>query len=718
MVSTVRQKKEGVVHLSYRRFGTFEGVFVPSLLSIFGIIMYLRLGWVVGQVGLIAALAIIALSNVISVSTGLSVASIVTNIRIGHGGAYSIITKSFGLEAGSAIGAPLYFAQAISTAFYIVGFAECWKYIFPGHDFLLVSLLAWLFILLISYFSARLAFRIQYAILAVIALSIGSILLGDSLPLPDAPNFTLPDFSFRHFFIVFSVFFPAVTGFMAGLSMSGELKDPKRSIPLGTLAAIGVSIVVYAVLAIWCGARISRTVLIENTNVMIDVGRWPLLVIAGIMGATLSSAINMCVTAPRTLLALSQKKIIPGIGLFSRRNSKGEPTAAILLTALVALITLLAGTLNQVAVILTMFFLVTYGLINFSVFVEQWIGIASFRPSFRIPKVVPILGWACCLGVMFLINPAFTWVAWLVIVLLYVALIRRETQSYSPDVRSGFFVFLSEQMAKAASRLPYYPKIWKPNIVTCVDSARTLRDCFSILFSIVYPSGRLTVLTFDEDLDKKEQSDSKEIVKPFEEEGIFSEQITVRQKNTAQNIGVSLQTLKATHFPPNTFFYVFPSWGSDTGQPESLMAQVCQEDLGLIILKQGPHGLKESPKMINLWIRKGSPNIDLSILVAFQLQKNWDGWIQLIQIVQVPEEKDDAIAYLTRLSELMRFPSNVDVRVLVGTFSEALSQAPEADINIFGMPEHPDLHFIRSGSQGVKTPILFLRDSPHESATA
>ncbi|MCK5581691.1 MAG: Na-K-Cl cotransporter, partial [Candidatus Omnitrophica bacterium] len=126
--------------MSTKRFSTFEGVFTPCLLSILGVIMYLRLGFVVGSIGLGGALVVIVLANLITLATALSMSSVVTNIRIGAGGAYSIITKSLGLEAGGAIGIPLYISQAISIAFYVTGFAECWYFIFPQHDILLVSL--------------------------------------------------------------------------------------------------------------------------------------------------------------------------------------------------------------------------------------------------------------------------------------------------------------------------------------------------------------------------------------------------------------------------------------------------------------------------------------------------------------------------------------------------------------------------------------------------
>jgi len=268
--------------MSTKRFSTFEGVFTPCILSILGVIMYLRLGFVVGNIGLGGALSIIVLANLITLATALSMSSVVTNIRIGTGGAYSIIAKSLGLEVGGAIGIPLYISQAISIAFYVTGFAECWYFIFPQHDVLTVSLTVWFLLLIVSYASTKLAFRIQYIVMAFIAASIVSVFFGKGQAVETV---TLWDqFSAENFWAMFAIFFPAVTGILAGASMSGELKDPKVSIPKGTLWAIGVSFCIYVTLAVWLAVQVPLDGLRTNTQIIIDLGRWQWLVIAGIMG--------------------------------------------------------------------------------------------------------------------------------------------------------------------------------------------------------------------------------------------------------------------------------------------------------------------------------------------------------------------------------------------------------------------------------------------------
>ncbi len=212
-----------------KKFGTFAGVFTPDVLTILGVIMYLRMGWVVGNAGFLGALLIILLAKSITLFTALSMSSITTNIKIGAGGAYSIISKSLGLEAGGSIGIPLYISQTLSAALYIIGFTASWQLIFPSHNYYLVATVAAILLLTASYISAHFAMKIQFFILAIIGFSLVSFFLTKSDP---APNFVLiGDFTDAGFWKVFAIFFPAVTGIMAGANMSGDLKDPKKSIP-------------------------------------------------------------------------------------------------------------------------------------------------------------------------------------------------------------------------------------------------------------------------------------------------------------------------------------------------------------------------------------------------------------------------------------------------------------------------------------------------------
>ena len=226
-------------------FGTFQGVFTPSILTIIGVVMYLRFGWMLGNVGLPTSLLIVTMGSAITLLTGLSIAALATNMRVKGGGAYFILSRSLGLEAGAALGLPLALAQTICVSFYIAGFAEALVQsglpVVSGWDPRLVGLATLAVLALVATLSADLALKSQYFIMAAIAFSLVAFFLGGA-PADLAPPDAAAVPPRLDFWAVFAVFFPAVTGILSGLGMSGDLKDPGRSIPTGTIAAVLVGI--------------------------------------------------------------------------------------------------------------------------------------------------------------------------------------------------------------------------------------------------------------------------------------------------------------------------------------------------------------------------------------------------------------------------------------------------------------------------------------------
>ena len=211
-------------------FGTFGGVFTPSILTILGVIMYLRVGWVVGNVGVELALLVVTISTTITLLTGLSISATATNMQVRAGGSYFMISRSLGLEAGAAVGLPLYFAQALGISFYIAGFTESVTTLLPGVPAPVIGVVSLVLLTALAYFSADLALKTQFFILAAIVFSLVSFFLGAENPqLPKTPA----DPDIVPFRAVFAVFFPAVTGIETGVGMSGDLRNPSRAIPVG-----------------------------------------------------------------------------------------------------------------------------------------------------------------------------------------------------------------------------------------------------------------------------------------------------------------------------------------------------------------------------------------------------------------------------------------------------------------------------------------------------
>lgn len=706
--------------------------------------MYLRVGWMVGTVGLSKAILIIALAKVVTLTTGLSTSSLATNVKMGAGGFYNLLSRSLGAEIGSAVGIPLFLSQALSCALYIAGFTEGWLLLFPQHNPLLISSTVFIIILFISLFDSRIAIRTQYFTLLIIIASLVSFFLGFSDPVivtnNHTPSIELP------FWTVFAIFFPAVTGITAGASMSGNLKDPRKNIPIGTLSAIGVTAVIYFAIAIWLGKNVSSNELINNQTVMMSVARWPILVIFGLLGATASSALGSILGAPRTLSALAKDKLIPLHKILSKDSQNGEPRNAILLTALIVEISIIFGDLNTIAPLLTMFFLITYGSINTVVAIEKGIGIPSYRPSINIPLIIPVIGALWCLITMFLIDPIFSVVALGLIILTYGFQIKRQIRAQWGDIRNGIFSAIAEWGAKTAARMPYHAKTWKPNLLIPVEEPANWSYLMKFIRNIVFPSGSIRLFSVRKDNTIRERGFSKilskfltndknaktaemnsekiqesldELIVPIIDEKIFAIANVIHADNFLEGISITTQALRGSYFPPNTIFFTM---SNDPSKDEDLMAMVgisIREKLGIVILSHHTKAAFGNEQTINLWLRRGTPNLNLSILITIQLKRNWSGSkIRLISIAD--DEKDQAITekYLDAIIDRARIPGKIDIDIPVGEFQEIISQAPRADINIFGISNELSCKSMHNIVNEINTACLFIKDGGSESALA
>ena len=453
------------------RFGSFSGVFTPNALTILGLILFLRTGWTVGQVGLAGALLIIVLANIISFVTGLSISAIATDMHVKAGGAYYMISRSLGLEIGGAIGIPLYLSQATSVAFYIIGFSEALTITFPYISPVDVSVGLILFFGFLAYVGAHFVIRIQYAILAMVGLAMVSFFSGTGEVWLTSAQVGGSEPSLG-FWEVFAVFFPAVTGIMVGVSMSGDLKHPGRDIPRGTLGAIGVTALIYAAVAVWLSMHADPEALRTDTLIMQKISRWPQLIILGVWASTLSSALGSAMAAPRTLQALAFDQIVPRF-VGRQLGSTTEPRMAVLITTALALIVIFLGQLNFVAKLITMFFLNTYAMINMTAGLEKLIRNPSFRPRFNVPWPVSLLGGLGCYAAMILIHPAATVIAVLLSYGIFFLLKRRSLNQRWGDLRTGFWIALARIGLLRLQYLPLEPKNWRPNIVAFTGTPGT-----------------------------------------------------------------------------------------------------------------------------------------------------------------------------------------------------------------------------------------------------
>jgi amino acid transporter len=697
-----------------RKFGTFGGVFTPDVLTILGIIMYLRLGWVVGNTGFLGALLIILISKSISLSTALSMSSITTNIKIGAGGAYSIISKSLGLEAGGSIGIPFYISQMLSAALYIVGFTEGWLRIFPNHPPHFISLVTLGILLTISYISAHFAIRIQYFIMAIIGLSIVSFFLTPNAPV-DGPQL-IGGFEDASFWVVFAIFFPAVTGIMAGANMSGDLKNPRKAIPLGTLSAIFVTLLVYISIAYVAHKYIPPENLRENQLVLVDNARWEWLVILGILAATFSSALGSMVGAPRVLQALAEQKTVPVYKILMRKTANNEPRNAIIFTGACIAIALMLGNLDALATLITMFFLITYGTLNLVVFIQQSMKIISFRPTFKIPKYVSLYGAAGSILIMLLINPVFSVVAIFVIIGLYIWLGRRGLQSESGDIRGGMFLVLAERASQLAAKFPRHHISWKPDLLIPIEDPGAWSGPLSFIRNIAYPSGSIFAFTVRSQLTSEIEGQLNAALDPLRQQNIPVNSTIIEDDSFIHGARLVIQTLNAGALRPNTLFLTLGSaWQKDEIIQE-LLYHADKHGMGAVLLRRNKKLDFGMQKDVNLWLRDKSPNWHLAMLISLQLYLNWDGTLNLITSTSKESDTWRLHRFLQQISDRARLPSQTELHVIVGDFESNLIKAPYADINVFGMPQKPDFNFMRKTSETIETSCLFVKDSGAENA--
>lgn len=708
------------------KFGMFTGVFVPTLLTILGVILFLRLGWVVGSAGLLGAWTIILIAFIITTMTALSMSSIISNMRIGAGGAYSIISRTLGLEIGGSIGVPLYLSLALSVAMYIFGFREGVRFLFPQLPAILLDFTTLWILFILVLFSTDLAFRIQYIILAIIAGSIVSV-FATGIPAQPVLDFVnrSPDMSF---WIVFAVFFPAATGIMAGANMSGELKDPRWSIPVGTLGAIGVSLVIYLSVAYWLAANGTPYELTTNFNFLLDNGMWSLLVLAGLLAATFSSALNSLVGASRILHAMGEQDILPSAAWVSRRSASGIPRNAIMITGLVVFLALMLRELNTIAPLITLFFLITYGMINVVILVEERLGLVSFRPLLQVPTLVPLIGTLGCIFAMFIINPAFSLVALFMVAVFYNILMYRHLKDTSPygDVRSSLFVAIAEWAAKKSMSLPKAQETaWKPHLLIPVLSPAELRGISAFIRDITFPNGSVRILGINRgDNTKRLETRLPELSEEFEDDGIYAKWTIIDSEGFADATVSSVQALKGSFFPPNIVFLRLPEEPEWEREVLSVIRRASGNMMGVLLFATHPKAALGRRRTINLWIAKQCmkkstglmlPNCDLALLIAYKLKINWEARLTIIAPVAGQEHVEEVTKNLEELVLQARIPVS-GIRVVPQGFEEYLSEAPQADLEIFSLPENPDPSQIRNALEKTRSSCLFCRDSTLESA--
>ncbi|MDX1579526.1 MAG: amino acid permease, partial [Gemmatimonadota bacterium] len=555
---------------------------------------------------------------------------------------------------------------------------------------------------------------------------------------PGAPENGFPGTTF---WVVFAVFFPASTGIMAGANMSGDLKTPRRSIPVGTMAAIGVSLVIYLALGYWLVRSATPEELARNYTVMIDKAFWGPAVLAGLLGATFSSALASLVGSGRILMAMGEHRVLPWGAWLGKKTETGEPRNAMVVTGVVLFLSILLRDLNAVAPLVTMFFLITYAMLNGVLLVEQSLGLTSFRPRLRVPLWVPALGLIGSAFAMFIIEPTIAWVSIAIVGAFYWILLRRRLVAPFADVRSGLFVSVAEWAAARVSELPgLQERAWKPNLLVPTREADEVRGCFDILTDLARPNGTIKLMGLSGvGGDAKELGTSLErLATSFRERNVFATSTVIDAGRSEQGVPFAerliagMQTLRGAFFRPNIVFLrmggeaaAADGWVTREVDLRHVVREAEEEKVGVLLYAPHPVSSLGRRRHVNVWLRDRTPdwriswdvgNLDLPLLVGLKLQRNWDARLQLSMVVSDVRDQEKARDFLSDLVSLARLEA--EIRVQAGDFRTWVQRTPEPDVSIFGLTSTPNLSFIQTMVRESRSTCLFIRDSGAESVLA
>ncbi|MFC2104137.1 amino acid permease [Bacteroidota bacterium] len=495
-------------------FGTAP-VFFTAISTILGAILFLRFGFAVGTLGVGGVLLILLIGHFVTIPTAFAISEIATNQRVEGGGEYFIISRSFGLNIGGTIGIALFFSQAISVAFYVIAFTEAFEPFFNWYfnkfgnelprQFISIPAMG-LLALLILRKGANMGVKALYVVVAILFVSLFLFFIGKTeysqtaaAGITNSPLRNMDDF-----FFVFAIIFPAFTGMTAGVGLSGDLKNPGKSIPVGTVAGTFSGLIIYVFIILKLVNSASPEDLVNNQLVMGDIALWGWIFIPiGLAASTISSALGSVMVAPRTLQALGNDRTFP-FGGFNRAMAKGkgetnEPFNASVITVIIAFVFVAAGDVNAVARIISMFFMLTYGSLCLISFLNHFGSSPSYRPTFRSHWILSLIGFVFSVYLMFKMDSLYAILAIVVMMVLYVYIsyYHSDRQGLESIFRSALFQINRNLQVYLQKNQTMKKKVsWHPSAI-CVTEVNSDRDnAFRLLTWISYKYGFGTYIQY------------------------------------------------------------------------------------------------------------------------------------------------------------------------------------------------------------------------------
>ncbi|MCB9251742.1 MAG: amino acid permease [Flavobacteriales bacterium] len=700
-------------------FGTLP-VFLTAISTILGAIMFLRFGYAVGSVGLMGTLAIIVIAHLVTIPTAMALAEIATNQKVEGGGEYYIISRSFGVNIGAAIGIALYLSQAVSVAFYILAFAESFEgvkvwlssqmgiQLTDSRVFSIPALLILIYIMLKR--GADLGMKALYVVVAILIVSLLFFFLGSTeysahLNTSDLFNTAGPD---QGFFFVFAIIFPAFTGMTAGVGLSGDLANPGKSIPVGTLAATITGMVIYILIAIKLSISASPEDLVNDQLIMSKIALWGPIVPIGLAAATISSALGSIMVAPRTLQAIG------GDNVFVRKNinnwlAKGtdknnEPRNATIVTGAIALFFVLLGDVNAVAEVISMFFMVTYGSLCLISFLQHFAADPSYRPSFKSKWYLSLLGAILCIYLMFKINTGYALVSVIVMVSIYFYITTRsDTKKGMATIFQGVIHQFSRtmQVFLQKSEKDNKEEDWRPAVICLSQDSFERYSALEMMKWISYRYGFGTYIHFEKAYYSKESKAKadKKLQKLIEissssKSNVFLETL-ISPSNTAA-IVQAIQQPGISGQPNNMMLFEFKKgqreWLGEIIENYSVL-KTGKYDLCILSSSDKNFGYR---KYIHVWIHKEDfDNANLMILMSYIIMGHPD-WRNGVIKIFATFSKENLTKEQQQLIDLIssgRLPISVN-NIQVMQIEEGMNRkelinkhSVDADLTILGFHE-------------------------------
>lgn len=731
-------------------FGTAP-VFFTAISTILGAILFLRFGFAVGTLGFWGVILLILLGHMVTIPTALAISELATNQKVEGGGEYFIISRSFGLNIGATIGLALYLSQAISVAFYVIAFTEAFAPLFDyfaneyqviiPRQVISLPVMALLTLLILKK-GASLGVKTLYVVVGILFLSLILFFLGrgdagTAIASPFSSTFTNRD----QFFVVFAICFPAFTGMTAGVGLSGDLKNPAKSIPRGTVLATLAGMVLYLFIAWKLAAFASPQLLLEDQLAMGQIALAGAFVIPlGLAASTISSAIGSILVAPRTMQALAADKSFPGRGVnrFLQRGkgASNEPFNASIITSIIAFIFVALGDVNAVASIITMFFMVTYGALCLISFLYHFGAGPSYRPTFHSRWFISLTGTLLCVYIMFRIDTGYALAALTLIILLYLSIstYHKHRSGLQDIFRNVLFQTSRKLSIFLQKRQPIrYTLEWRPAVI-CISSRSFDRmGAFNLLTWIAHRYGFGTYVHLIKDFFSRasyhKSLDIKEslVHKARTQKSLIYVDTIISPSYTAA-ISQLIQMPGITGMDNNMALFEF-----DKEQPNELdaiveniaLARAGNYDVALLADARKPI---DHTGGIHVWLRPTDlQNANLMILLAYIILGHPDWRKGSIQLFSISRE-EEAMANKEHLENLIqdgRLPIPLsNIRILTTTLQTGIREllplhSAEAGLVILGfraegLKQHAQETF---ANYPINSSMLFVNSKAEKAIT-